>query len=588
MRHLALSFLVVVSGISLSTGCQGPDEERPPVRLHVDPNLLTTDYGQGPRAEAAEMAIKRAAEQYTSGIFPGSPMPNSMPAQAGDPVDDRLKTLTKMVTPPRGAPKWSEGVKEPPRNADDDVPRQWTVRVKRGENLRLLAKWSGQTIDELRAENRSVLGRRRYARAGDKIVLTLSANQKYAFDQARDKHQKERVANYFATRFIDKVVVYQVKRGDSILKATKRYGNVPLWLLSEFNQRNFRRLRPNELILIPVVKAYERGQELPGALVVVDENNQPLADIDAQAAKQKMNSELLGRARVAIDDGNVFERRPIIAASHRPDPVLTHRPGLSPGMPSAAPAVPARPAPQPLGGSTGGPKKWNLAGGTLPARPGMGARPTLSIGAAPAAPAAAQPVPAAPLKKMRSVLVKKRETLGHYRAWSGLTTHQIKDANPGLNPNLIFIGKKIKLPMTDEQYAKFVQYRAEAFLSPKEKARRAQQRIQMEAKAKREAALKARLAQSPGAASGPQPLRSGRVPAAVRPAMVPGASASIPTPLPAKETVAKAQRRYHIVKAGDTVSRIRLRWKVSLNDIKRLNPGLNIDRIRLGAKIRVR
>ncbi len=582
MRYRVLPVFLVVSGMLLWTGCQGPDEERRPVRLHVDPNLLTTDFGQGARSDAAGMAIKRAAVRYTAGIFPGSPMPTGMPPKSPDSADARLEMLGKALTPPRGAPAWSKGVEEPPRNTNDDVPRQWTVRVKRGENLRILAKWAGTTLQELRAENRSALGRRRYARAGDKLVLTLSANQKYAFDQERDKYAKQRVVNYFATRYVDKVVVYQVKRGDSILKAAKSYGDVPLWLLSEFNQRNFRRLRPNELILIPVVKRYESGQKLPGQLVVVDENGQQLADTDAQAARQKMNTELLGRARVAIDDGNVFERRPIVGAQ-RADPVLSQRPGLQPAMPRAA----APRAPQ--GGA--GPGHWSLPGARLagvrgaeaPGRPVLAMSPTQGAAAA----------PPAPVKKMRSVLVKKRETLGHYRAWSGLSTRQIKDANPGLNPNLIFIGKKIKLPMSDSRYAEFVQKRTEAFLSPRERERRATRRAQMAAKRQREAALQARLAGAPKDKLNalPRPLRDAknarrRVPAAIRPAMIPNHAPSVAAP--ANNEVAKEDRRWHIVKAGDTVSRIAKRWRCRLEDIKRLNPGMNIDVVRLGARVRVR
>ena len=575
MRRIVLQVFIGVSGACLLGGCQGPDDKRAPVRLHVDPNLLTTDFGADPRAEAASVAIDRAAKRYTAKIFSGSPMPSEVPKDEAQPVDIRLAELARLATPPRGAPKWSEGTEQPERNADDDVARPWTVRVKRGENLRLLAKWAGTTLQDLRAENRERLGSRRYARAGDKITLTLSANQKYAFDQARDKHQKERVANYFATRFVEKVVVYQVKRGDSILKAAKRYGNVPLWLLSEFNQRSFRRLRPNELILIPVVKRYERGQELPGQLLVVDENSQPLADTDAQVARQKMNADLLGRARVAIDDGNVFERRPIIAASHRPDPVLTNRPGLAPRMPAVG-RVPTKQQPQPL--VQGQPRRsW--------APPAPAHAPAVS---------AVEPTnvaqPAGPVRRIRSVLVKKRETLGHYRAWSGLSTQQIKDANPGLNPDRIFIGKKLKLPMTDDAYAEFVQKRSEAFLSPREKARRAAQRAIVEKRAREAAALQARLKAQPGpkAAGMPRAVAGKPVVAAIRPASVPAAAGS-PAPLASSSpSVPPAKRRFHTVSAGDTVSRIAKRWKVSLKTIKELNPGLNIEVVRLGATIRVR
>lgn len=49
----------------------------------------------------------------------------------------------------------------------------------------------------------------------------------------------------------------------------------------------------------------------------------------------------------------------------------------------------------------------------------------------------------------------------------------------------------------------------------------------------------------------------------------------------------KAARRYHTVKSGETISHICIKEHVSQAKIKQLNPGLNIDRISIGQKIRV-
>jgi LysM repeat protein len=238
-----------------------------------------------------------------------------------------------------------------------------------------------------------------------------------------------------------------------------------------------------------------------------------------------------------------------------------------------------QPAPHGQVAGARGVKQWNLGQGALPGRPGHAA-----AGQAGKAEFVKAP-PAAESKRVRSVLVKKRETLGHYCAWSRLSTQQIKDANPGLNPNLIFIGKKLKLPMTDSQYAVFVQKRAEAFLSPKQKRQREARRAKVAAQMRQKAALDARLSQAPRGAVGnkPRPL----VPAAIRPAMMPVAGHA-PTAKPAAADVKIENRRYHFVKARDTASRIAVRWKTNLVRLKELNPGLNLDVIRLGAKIRVR
>lgn len=58
----------------------------------------------------------------------------------------------------------------------------------------------------------------------------------------------------------------------------------------------------------------------------------------------------------------------------------------------------------------------------------------------------------------------------------------------------------------------------------------------------------------------------------------------------AEEERLEAERkaiRYHTVKSGETVSAIGRKYGLTLSKIKQLNPGLNVDKIRLGQKIRV-
>lgn len=49
----------------------------------------------------------------------------------------------------------------------------------------------------------------------------------------------------------------------------------------------------------------------------------------------------------------------------------------------------------------------------------------------------------------------------------------------------------------------------------------------------------------------------------------------------------RAAIRYHVVKSGETVSAICVKEHVSQSTIKKLNPGMNLDRISIGQKIRV-
>ena len=49
-----------------------------------------------------------------------------------------------------------------------------------------------------------------------------------------------------------------------------------------------------------------------------------------------------------------------------------------------------------------------------------------------------------------------------------------------------------------------------------------------------------------------------------------------------------SSKRYYTVKSGDTFGRIAQRNRMSISQLKRLNPGINIDRLSIGQKIRIR
>src|SRR5690606_36316754 len=120
----------------------------------------------------------------------------------------------------------------------------------------VLAGWAGTDTQVILDDNRERLGKRSWLKTGDRLDITMSANQKFAFDRAREQFQKERLDSYFASRYVAEVVVYRVKRGETVSAAAKRYGEVPIWLLQEFNQTDFRSLQPGDEILIPVVKSW--------------------------------------------------------------------------------------------------------------------------------------------------------------------------------------------------------------------------------------------------------------------------------------------------------------------------------------------
>lgn len=61
-----------------------------------------------------------------------------------------------------------------------------------------------------------------------------------------------------------------------------------------------------------------------------------------------------------------------------------------------------------------------------------------------------------------------------------------------------------------------------------------------------------------------------------------------PKPTTTPNTASSGDRQYYSVRSGDTFGRIAQRHGMSISQLRRLNPGINIDRLSIGQKIRVK
>jgi LysM repeat protein len=549
---LSLSVAVVVA---ILIGCQGPADQRKPIALVID---RAPDWPEGPRREAAEHRMRSQSKQFVRKIFASEAMPTSTPTQ----TEQKKRAEPVMLVPGQPtrvkAPAWTKGIPEPPRSTAYDLPKRWPIQVNQGESLRVLAKWAGTTRTKVAADNRDTLSRRRWLRAGDRLMLTMSANQKLNFDQSRQNHNTKRLESFFATRYVAQVVVYRINRNEKLTDALRRYGKVPIWLLKRFNQRNFRRLRMGAEVLIPVVKGYDRAQGLPPKLVVVDHNGDPLTTKKQETVEDRLPEALLGHARIAIDDGNVLERN----ASKRPYSVSRSL------LPSYGQLVQS---PQP---------KRQI-------------QDTV-------------PIKKEPPQKLRQVLVKKGETLGHFAKWAKLPVYKIVKANPGLNPDRIFIGTRIKLPLGDEAYADFVMARAGRkkpravsgipVLRQEVSKRTTLNHPKLLIKATKTGSITRARVAKPSASKVIAPMNPrGRL-KTLKSEKVQrtGPSVNVTSPPPksaSKPVISKIVRPlvkpvYYTIRPGDIASRIALRCKITMNEMAVLNPGRNLHRLKVSQRLR--
>ena len=340
-----LSRAALPVGVAASLfACKGPERDDRPNAVDLpDQAPMVVQWVDGPRKDNAERELEKQAQRVAGKLFRPEPMSGHVPEIEGKPA---AEAPAEEAVPER--PTWADGVEQPADAGANDLAQGWPIEVRRGETPAVIAEWANVDAKDLVSANTEALGGRKWFKVGDRITVSLSANDKVAFDRKRDQFQKGRVDAFFANRYFEKVIVYRVKKGEFIASAAKRYGDVPLWLIEEFNQMDFRGLQPGDEILIPVVGELPAGVRQPPPPVVVDEEGHALSEARQDAVEPRLRGELFAKARMALDDSNVFKRP---------------RPG---GDNFAAPQeVLVEPATQPLP-SIGGGLLPSYAGGTTP------------------------------------------------------------------------------------------------------------------------------------------------------------------------------------------------------------------------------
>ena len=516
-----LSILVgLVGTLHLVCACGGPAPKEEKLALDVDLKVLTRTWKEGPRKVADQAHLRKSAKRFAERLFQADPMPQRLRAERrgsvamAEALGDTLEQ-GKAYVRGRHTPEWADGISRPPETYGYELPRKWPIEIQRGETLGLLSQWSGSDPGTIRDDNPTTFKRRKWLRVGDRLALTMSATQKMVFEQARGAHRSERLEAYFKERYIEKVVLYVVRRGDSLSRVAKRYGEVPTWLLEDFNHVDFRALHAGDEILIPVVKTRSDHGHIPPMLTVVDERGRAISERTRSRLEGRFNGDMVGRARLVMDDSNVFERPS--------DQSAARRGGIFPGRTDVLPSAHVDPR---HGGRHGA---WAQV--------------------APAAP----PVETLEPTTVREVVIRSGETLSHYANWASVSVEDILTANPTLRPNRIRAGDRIRLPLSESAWVAFIVGRSGV------------------------AEGRPLVASSPSS-----PSRMSEI----SPVVVPS-SAPRRLPVAAIRSTGPTSRE-HVIVPGDTGLALARKYGLGLDALARLNPGRDLNRIRVGERLRVR
>jgi membrane-bound lytic murein transglycosylase D len=141
---------------------------------------------------------------------------------------------------------------------DYNVARDETIRVATDETLGHLADWLGADPGSIRELNQ--MNAKATLRVGQRLKLPFKDVTHEVFEQRRKAYHRARQASYFAAHRIVGTQVYIARSGDSLWTLTQRGGQLPQWLLQQYNPSlDFTDLRAGTPIVIPRVQEVAPG-----------------------------------------------------------------------------------------------------------------------------------------------------------------------------------------------------------------------------------------------------------------------------------------------------------------------------------------
>ncbi len=141
---------------------------------------------------------------------------------------------------------------------DYSVGKDDTIRVATDETLGHFADWLGSNPQRLRELNH--MNARATLRVSQRLKLEFKGITHEVFEARRKDFHRAVQASYFAAHRIVGTQVYLARSGDSLWTLTQRGGQVPQWLLQQYNPSlDFADLRAGTQIVMPRVEQVGSG-----------------------------------------------------------------------------------------------------------------------------------------------------------------------------------------------------------------------------------------------------------------------------------------------------------------------------------------
>lgn len=173
-----------------------------------------------------------------------------------------------------------------------------TITVRRGETIRLYARWSGLKQADMRDAND--MGKKGGLKINQAFRLELTPKQYRSFTEARTDHFNQLEKEFFSRFEVVGVDRYVVRPGDNVWRISKLHGKVPPWVLEKFNSNlNLAKLKVGEELVIPILGelAASDSSAADELFAKADAGNTPGAATGQKSAAAKAKADVKSSAR---------------------------------------------------------------------------------------------------------------------------------------------------------------------------------------------------------------------------------------------------------------------------------------------------
>ena len=203
--------------------------------------------GQGP-AVLADNAPDAAAPEPAP-VHPAQPVKEKVAPPPREPVSQKQTGSAALL--PAGSPTGGTDA------TNYGVSENDTVVVQAEETLGHFSDWTGIDSQTLRTLNK--LHKNAQVTLGRKIKLDFSKVSAAQFTETRRDYHRHLQEAFFAAHRIAGTENYTVKRGDSLWIIARQHGDLPLWLVTQYNpDADFNDMRLGAAITLPQVVEINR------------------------------------------------------------------------------------------------------------------------------------------------------------------------------------------------------------------------------------------------------------------------------------------------------------------------------------------